>query len=274
MKKLFTAFVEHKEFQKSCPWSVIRQSFTTNTISPPHYAETVELLICNGVTGTAYIGGHKYDMSGQKVLYVAPQTVHSFEHFPSDGYLLNLKFHPSMLSNFLDVKNILAEEGLSLAELAVEYDNFQPFFTCAEALAKASSTTEALLCVLSVLRLLEQNTPAPTVCRVSAVSDTVIKQVIAWTEQNFGRKISLDEVANIFGYTKNYFCDVFKTRTGTTYLKYLNNVRITNACAMLRRGTPVGQTAQLCGFETDSYFIHLFKKTVGVTPKVYQSHKA
>ena len=274
MNRIFTAFVEHKDFRRTRPWSLVRQHFDRPTLSPPHYAETIEVLICKGIRGVAHIDGKRFDMSGDRVFFIAPQVVHSFEYQASSGTVLAVKWHPALLTDYLSLDKILEQHGLSIASIAVLHENLADFYPLAERLDEGSDTVTAISAITAMLAHFIAGTDVSSHSNVSlkgeSESGSVINAVIAWTEQNYSRRIALNEVAREFGYTKNYFCDWFKSRTGITYLTYLNHVRVTNACALLRKGLPVNRVRMLCGFETDSYFIALFKRTVGVTPKAYQ----
>lgn len=269
MKNLFIALIEHKEFKKSRPWTVVWQRYDSAVISTPHYAETIEILVCKDISGSAYIDGVKYDMSGQKVFYIAPMTVHSFEYQHSEGMVAVIKIHIEMMRKFLDVDSLFAQYGATVADPSALQTDYSVFAQSAEKM-ESGDVSEALIGVLSIIRTLATGEKKRSSAPAPAGHDVAINDIIAWTEQNLRRKIPLDEVAGHFGYTKNYFCNMFKKSTGTTYLRYLNNLRISSACAMLRRGEPVKNVCAEFGFETDSHFINLFKKTVGVTPKQYQ----
>jgi AraC-like DNA-binding protein len=273
MKQVFTALIEHKSFRHARPWSLVRQTFTQPTISPPHYAETIEILVCKGIIGVAHINGATFDMSGDRVFFIAPQIVHSFEYQASEGTVLAVKWHPELMKDYLSLEKILEQHALSIPSIAVVHENLEDFYPLAEKLDSSSDTVTAIAAITAMLALFiagtrERDSSAIVVEREHG---SVLNAVIAWTEQNYSRRIALGEVAREFGYTKNYFCELFKSGTGITYLTYLNHVRITNACALLRKGLPVYRVRMLCGFETDSYFIALFKRTVGITPKAYQS---
>ena len=54
-----------------------------------------------------------------------------------------------------------------------------------------------------------------------------------------------------------------------TYIQYLNQVRISNAVRLLVSGESTTATAFECGFTNASYFIEVFKKAHGCTPKEY-----
>lgn len=270
MKNLFTAFVEHKEFKKSRPWTVVRQKYDSAVISTPHYAETVEILVCDSIVGSAYIGGERFDMSGKKVFYIAPQTVHSFEYQKSEGSLLVIKLHLEMLKEFINVPNIFAQYGLTLSDPMALQDDYDAFFDSAARL-DSGDVAEALLGISTITKLLCENSIKKS-SDPQRTSDSSINEIIEWTEKNYGEKISLESVSKKFGYTRNYFCEMFKKSTGNTYITYLNSLRISNACAMLRVGVSVKDACERCGFETDSYFIKLFKSTVGTTPKQYSKN--
>ncbi len=270
MKNLFTAFVEHKEFKKSRPWTVVRQKYDSAVISTPHYAETVEILVCDSIVGSAYIGGERFDMSGKKVFYIAPQTVHSFEYQKSEGSLLVIKLHLEMLKEFINVPNIFAQYGLTPSDPMVLQDDYDAFFDSAARL-DSGDVAEALLGISAITKLLCENSIKKS-SDPQRTSDGSINEIIEWTEKNYGEKISLESVSKKFGYTRNYFCEMFKKSTGNTYITYLNSLRISNACAMLRVGVSVKDACERCGFETDSYFIKLFKSTVGTTPKQYSKN--
>jgi AraC-like DNA-binding protein len=269
MKNIFTAFIKHKDFKRARPWSVVYQEYHSATISTPHYAETVEILLYDGINGNAYIGGRRFSLSGKKVFYISPQTVHSFEYQPSDGHALVVKLHPAMLKEFIDIDRVLSEYGFTLSSLDVCYENHDDFLETVKGLSESDDLTLSLSLVSSLLGLLVKSSLKKNDQVQSERSGGVINEIIAWTGENYGSEFSLGDVAERFGYTKSYFCDMFKAKTGITYIKYLNTVRISAACSLLKSGIPVNQVSRLCGFETDSYFIQLFKKTIGVTPKQY-----
>ena len=51
---------------------------------------------------------------------------------------------------------------------------------------------------------------------------------------------------------------------------YLNAVRVAQAQALIRRGTPLAAVALECGFADQSHLTRRFKCSVGVTPSAWQ----
>lgn len=96
-----------------------------------------------------------------------------------------------------------------------------------------------------------------------------IKPAITFIEDNYSRHITIDELSGECLMSNNYFIRYFKEVTNQTPIEFLNKFRIESACAMLLSGASVTETAFACGFNDLSYFIHMFKKNVGLSPKKY-----
>ena len=96
-----------------------------------------------------------------------------------------------------------------------------------------------------------------------------IKPAISYMEEHFASEISLSQLAHECSMSPNYFCKSFKSATGQTPVEYLTTYRIEVACEMLLTGSKVTDTAYDCGFNDLSYFIHVFKKNIGMSPKQY-----
>ncbi|MBQ8552526.1 MAG: AraC family transcriptional regulator [Clostridia bacterium] len=275
MNTEFTALLEHRDYKDSRPWAAAKQTFETAHIAPPHFAESIEILLCRDAVGEAYIGGRKFEVGGKKVLYIPSLTVHSFDYTPCNGVVWVIKIHPTLIKKFIDLKEILGEYERSPELLLYEYDCYDELIGRVHTLFEEGDFSEALQTILEMFRIFAVRSPKTTaaelVNRTAAASK--VNEIITWTEENYGTSITLDDISHRFGYNKSYFCEMFKAATGETYLKYLNNVRISAACAMLKAGTPVKETGRLCGYETDSYFIALFKRVLGITPKQYQLGK-
>ena len=271
MKNVMTAFKEYKEFKKKRPWDVNTMRFPSGSITPPHYAETIEILLCCNIKGTAYIGGNRYDLEGKQVFFIAPNVIHSMQYLQSDGHVTVIKLHPDGLLPLINLQNILAEADMDFGTLSCYLPEYEQLSVLAEQLrASTSGTVDTLCTILAIFQVLQQySTTDGTIQPHIPTYDDSLREIISWTEQHFAEKISLEEIAAKVGYNKHYFCNKFKAATGETYLQYLNNLRVFNACKMLKKGYALNEICEKCGFENMSYFIQLFKKIVGTTPKQY-----
>lgn len=99
-----------------------------------------------------------------------------------------------------------------------------------------------------------------------------IKKVIDLTLNEFHRKITLDEVAELSNLSVGAFCKYFKRRTSKTFIHFLNEVRINNACLLLigNKELSVSEIAYNCGFTNPTVFNRTFKKYKNMTPLNYR----
>lgn len=97
-----------------------------------------------------------------------------------------------------------------------------------------------------------------------------LNDIFRFTMQEYGRPIKLNEVAAIANMSPSAFCRYFKQHTRKTYLDFLNEYRIGQACKLLiNRDKPVSQVCYDAGFNNLSNFNRKFKEVTGQTPKGY-----
>lgn len=91
---------------------------------------------------------------------------------------------------------------------------------------------------------------------------------------NYARSITLEDVAQQAFMTPQAFCRYFKKRTLHTFVSFLNEVRINEACKKLTAGdaesVSISAIAYNSGFNTVTNFNRVFKTIVGKSPSEYQ----
>ena len=97
---------------------------------------------------------------------------------------------------------------------------------------------------------------------------TPADDVAAYIQQNFGKKLTVSELAGVANCCVSKLCQDFKKQYGCSAIEYLLDVRLRYARDMLSNDPDVAvKTAALsCGFEDVSYFCRAYKKKFGVTP--------
>jgi len=97
-----------------------------------------------------------------------------------------------------------------------------------------------------------------------------LKQVIDYVEHHYGERITLSEAADIAGRSRSAFAEHFAALTGTTFHRFLLQVRLEYSCIHLSRGQTVTEVAHNCGFTDTSHFIRCFKACYRQTPLAFQ----
>ena len=80
-------------------------------------------------------------------------------------------------------------------------------------------------------------------------------------------KLNAEDAARRLGMQPTTFCNFFKKNYATNFVDYINEKKVENACALIKKG---GRTLQsVCGesgFNSMVYFIRIFKRVKGITP--------
>lgn len=98
-----------------------------------------------------------------------------------------------------------------------------------------------------------------------------INRLCRYIDEHYKDNISLGEVAEQANLTPQAFCRFFKKSTGKTFVSYLNEVRVREACKLLGSGVYdcISTVAYLCGFNSITNFNRVFRGTIGIAPKEY-----
>lgn len=98
------------------------------------------------------------------------------------------------------------------------------------------------------------------------------KGIIAYVEQNYTERLSLERMAAALEYNKQYLCSVFKENTGLTIVEYANHIRIRQATFQLYyHDIPIGVLGCHVGFSSTVHFDRVFKKLVGLLPSQFKA---
>ncbi len=99
------------------------------------------------------------------------------------------------------------------------------------------------------------------------LSSSLVEHLISYTELHYAEPIALKTIAARFGLSASYLGKLFKERTGNTFSRYLNELRIAKAKALLASGTlRPKEVAKAVGFSETGYFYAVFRKLTGSGP--------
>ncbi len=98
-----------------------------------------------------------------------------------------------------------------------------------------------------------------------------VEQAIAFCNEHYREKISLERLSGMTGLNKSYFSQLFHKETGMPFGDYLETVRIQNAQRLLRNlNLSMSDIAEMVGFANQNYFTKVFKKQTGLAPSQYR----
>ena len=101
---------------------------------------------------------------------------------------------------------------------------------------------------------------------------SVMKNVREYIEENFDRKITLDDISSHVFLSRSYLCTLFRQKTGGTINDYILRVRIEKSIELMaNRELSIKEIMKQCGFESQSYYTKTFHRLIGVNPGQYRN---
>jgi len=92
-----------------------------------------------------------------------------------------------------------------------------------------------------------------------------------YMKENYKSDITLEELARKTGFSPNYFSQLFKIKTGKTFVQFRKEIRITKAMELLcQPDKTVTEVAMDVGYNDSTYFIRAFKEYTSLTPSEYK----
>lgn len=94
-----------------------------------------------------------------------------------------------------------------------------------------------------------------------------MQQILNYIHEHQDEEITSKTVSKEFGYTENYFCNLFKKHTNLSLSNYLRIMKIEKAKQLLQEtDMDVSLIVEACNFNDFSYFCKTFKKYMKMTP--------
>lgn len=105
--------------------------------------------------------------------------------------------------------------------------------------------------------------------RPDDLAPTIISRI-----QNEYMTISLDSLADEYGYSKSHICRLIRRASGTTFTEMVNRLRVREACRLIDSGMNSSDAAEGSGFSDAAYFARTFRKYMGMTPGEFRHRDA
>lgn len=100
-----------------------------------------------------------------------------------------------------------------------------------------------------------------------------VNQITNFVANNYQRSIQLCEIASLIGLTESSFSRFFKKITGKSFITFLNEYRIHQACSFLAdKKNNISEIMYQTGFNEAAHFTRVFKKITGYSPRDYRNN--
>lgn len=249
-----------------------------------HFHPEVEILLVVQGTGTRYVGDSVEPFATGDLVMIGPNVSHEwFSDKNSDAGIseaIYILFNPEILGsdfwNLPESKIIFkiiqqSERGIRLTGKTRDD---------VTTLMKRIDTSYGFTRITLLMTILEmiafngeyQYLASPVVQNTINDRDSErLNKVYKYILDNCHQEISLERVSSIANLSKPAFCRYFKKRANKTFVRFLNEIRVGQACRLLvNENQSVADICYTCGYNNISYFIRQFRAITGFTPLWYR----
>ena len=255
-----------------------------------HWHEEMEITLIQDGTSDYKVGQKVFEANAGDIILIPPYCTHSACEIPGKTMISDsMVFHPDYLgANNQDLSaskylRPMAEGQLLMQEVIRDGDegyaeikdtfiraldcfkNKQPFY---EMLLK-EKLLHILILLFSYGYIRESDDS-----HITSENRRHIKSALEYITDNYSEKISISEMAQLAGFSENYFMSLFRQYVGMSCIQYVNHYRIQKAAHALEETTKsVSEIAMIHGFDNISYFNLQFRRTFGMTPREFRSKR-
>jgi len=240
-----------------CPVKRFRRAFAARTSVRLHYHSSLEVNTCDGVTGSVRVLDRTFDLAKTRVIVLPPGTLHSYE-VSGGGTIDVVHVALPLLADWINT-DAIAEFARRLTPESLVFGSEDTFPLQTDDLPSDAFGVSSF--VFDLLRLLGSRVPAPVLRRPDW-----LREVVDYTERHHPEPLSLERAATVAGLSRSVFARRFGDQTGSTFHRFLLQVRLEHARLLLERGLTVTDVAQETGFTDASHLIRHFRREFGCTP--------
>lgn len=155
---------------------------------------------------------------------------------------------------------IVAEQGSEELAVRVFRKGARDYFAKPLKLDEVECALKTILTLLQKSRQQEKFVPC-----------SGMEKALATIQARFKKTLSLSRTAEEAGMSISTFVRRFKQCTGMTFVDYVNGLRISHACRLLKSSRlSLLDISLSCGFSQQAHFNRVFKKFSGMTPRQYR----
>ncbi len=179
----------------------------------------------------------------------------------SEDPLRNLKYHivvlAAMIARYCIKGGMSPEEAYSMSDFYI--------------MKTDKSNTEAEIRSIHI-EMIEGYTKKMRRIKNDGIFSKQIIRATNYIMSNINNRILLQNVAEHLKLSPAYLSRLFRQETGTTFSEYVNRLKIEEATTLLIHTEFTDlEISNMLAYSSQSYFIKIFRKFTGTTPKKYRS---
>lgn len=253
-----------------------------------HRHKEAQLIWIKEGEGTLLVDNQMHPFKPNDIFLIGANQPHLFKSNPEYFEEINglkiqalmIFFNPNgKLQSFLELPEMqLIKSYINFAKGGVKFPSMQIDLVIQKMISVQYAKNQHLMIkflqLLDVLAQLQSTSETLVANGPSLFSESEgirIGHIYNFLMLHYGRNVMLEEVAEEAHMTPQAFCRYFKKHTRQTFVSFLNEIRVNEACKKLTSGNyeNISVVAYTCGFNSLTNFNRVFKNVMKVSPKTY-----
>ena len=245
---------------------LIEHSITGGLVSFAHLHKELEIIYVRKGKAVAYADKNSYLLNAGDMFIAFPNQVHYYRTVIRGEFMV-LIFSPDIL---YDVSSKISKSKPDInCFTSLDDGNLKDIFDSIYSL-DGEYKNIAISGYLNVV--MSRILPKLRLQTVDTENNSAFFNVIDFCTRNFKDDITLDIVAEELHLSKYYISRLINKRLGQNFNEYINNLRISEACNLLRvTDKKIADISEDVGFGTIRSFNRAFKLIMGMSPAEYRS---
>jgi len=265
---------EEKKFKQLI--NILRDPMTKDKKMETHMHDFVEIEYVLSGRGVQTINGKEYAVKRGDFIYLEKGDYHTY-CTDSAMEVLNVVFYYSVFDEISDILQLYTVQDFASLPTIMHMNSTDMLYV-EDLLLKAEKEFDdekvgyyhILKSYLIILLIyLQRNVSEPQFVR-----NYKMPAILEYIDRDFVH-INIADIAETFGYAKNYFTKLFKRETGLNFTEYVNKKRINKAIELLvTSDESVDVICNEIGFRDKKHFYELFRRYIGTTPSAIRKNKS
>ncbi|WP_258956617.1 helix-turn-helix transcriptional regulator [Enterococcus malodoratus] len=276
-------YLEMPELDKDFPFRILVND--GDILTTPHWHREVELIYVTKGTISLGIDDVPYKLSEGEIAFIGGGLIHYVLASPGSErfvYQFDLSYFTAGNKENLDLQKLFAEvlpispqwerEDEAAVRRLLEAMNLES--EKQEIGYQFALRAELFQLITLLLRNVPKQAKQSKKIKKLATQDVLEKLdvIFSYVEAHYQEELTLQNIAEVSGYSSFYFTKFFKKNTGKTFLTFLNEYRIDKAkWLLINSDLPVSEIITQTGFESDKTFYRLFKSSMAMAPLEYRN---
>ena len=264
------------------PVTIVENSFKEKIFNHInyHYHNDFQFSLVTGGSFAFEVAGEKYYINEGEGIFINTNQIHRSESLVDNSKYIYIAFSPYIMTVDKDdyiYKKFIEPMGFKSAIPAciLNREKSPEIIDLLENIYRLSFIRDDFFELLIVSKLYEilyrQLKILETIDKSSLTPDSLtngrLRKIVKYVEDNYKDKITLRDLADEIGLSRSECSRLFKKNFGEGVFKYIINYRINEAVELIfNTDLNITEIPYKVGFNSQSYFIKVFKEIKGITP--------